>query len=89
MRWRKSSDLPPAVRSATQAISIANPRPVRYGSPGVSLVGTTFAGHSIVEKINRGGLADIYLGANQSGQKFVLRVLLAESLAERLNRRSR
>ena len=44
----------------------------------MSLVGTTFAGHSIVEKINRGGLADIYLGANQSGQKFVLRVLLAE-----------
>jgi serine/threonine-protein kinase len=44
----------------------------------VSLVGTTFAGYSIAEKVNRGGLADIYLGSDNSGQKFVLRVLLAE-----------
>ena len=44
----------------------------------MSLVGTTFAGYSLIEKINRGGLADIFLGVDLVGQKYVLRVLLAE-----------
>ena len=44
----------------------------------MSLVGTGFANFSIVDKINRGGLADIYLGIDQSGQQYALRLLLAE-----------
>jgi serine/threonine-protein kinase len=42
------------------------------------LVGTTFANFTILEKINRGGMADIYLAADRSGQRFILRLLLAE-----------
>jgi len=44
----------------------------------MSLVGTTFASYSILEKVNRGGLADIFIGANALGQRYVLRVLLPQ-----------
>jgi serine/threonine protein kinase len=40
------------------------------------MLGTTFAGYTILERINRGGMADIYLAADQSGQRFVMRILL-------------
>ena len=40
------------------------------------MLGTTFASYSVVERINRGGMADIYLAADRAGQKVVLRVLL-------------
>jgi serine/threonine protein kinase len=42
------------------------------------MIGTTFASFSILEKINRGGMADIYLVADRQGQRFTLRVLLPE-----------
>jgi serine/threonine protein kinase len=42
------------------------------------MIGTTFANFSILEKINRGGMADIYLVADRNGQRFTLRVLLPE-----------
>jgi serine/threonine-protein kinase len=44
----------------------------------MKLVGTTFANYSILEKINRGGMADIYLAADRDGQRCCLRILLAE-----------
>lgn len=40
------------------------------------MVGTTFANYTILEKINRGGMADIYLAVDRNNQKFILRVLL-------------
>ncbi len=44
----------------------------------MSLVGTSFAGYSVHERMNHGGMADIYLATDHLGQKFALRVLLAE-----------
>lgn len=44
----------------------------------MSLIGTTFAGFTVLEKINRGGMADIYLATDRDGQRFVLRLLLPE-----------
>jgi serine/threonine-protein kinase len=44
----------------------------------MSLVGTTYASYSVLEQITRGGMADIYLVADEIGHKFVLRVLLPE-----------
>lgn len=40
--------------------------------------GTTFAGYSILDHLNQGGMADVYSATDLNGQKFVLRVLLAE-----------
>jgi len=42
------------------------------------MLGTTFANYTVVERINRGGMADIYLATDRHGAKFVLRVLLPE-----------
>ena len=42
------------------------------------MLGTTFASYSVHERINHGGMADIYLVTDPNGQKFVLRVLLPE-----------
>ena len=44
----------------------------------MKLVGTTFANFTIVEKINRGGMADIYLATDRAGDRVCLRLLLAE-----------
>lgn len=44
----------------------------------MKLVGTTFAHFNILEKVNRGGMADIYLVTDRTGERLVLRVLLAE-----------
>ena len=44
----------------------------------MKLVGTTFANYNIIEKLNRGGMADIYLVTDRLGERYVLRVLLAE-----------
>lgn len=40
------------------------------------MIGTTFANFTILEKINRGGMADIYLASDRADQRYVLRVLL-------------
>lgn len=42
------------------------------------MLGTTFASYSVHERINRGGMADIYLVTDRNEQKFVLRLLLPE-----------
>jgi serine/threonine-protein kinase len=42
------------------------------------LVGTTFANYSVHERMNRGGMADIYQATDHANQKCVLRVLLPE-----------
>jgi serine/threonine-protein kinase len=44
----------------------------------MSLVGTIYASYSILEKLTRGGMADIYVAADEAGQKYVLRMLLPE-----------
>jgi eukaryotic-like serine/threonine-protein kinase len=44
------------------------------------MLGTTFAGYSVLERINGGGMADIYLVTDRTGHKFVLRVLLPSLL---------
>src|SRR5260221_360213 len=36
----------------------------------------SFAGYTVLERINRGGMADIYLATDRDGQQFVFRVLL-------------
>jgi len=42
------------------------------------MIGTTFANFTVLEKINRGGMADIYLVTDKLDQRLVLRVLLPE-----------
>lgn len=42
------------------------------------MIGTTFAGFTVLDRINRGGMADIYLVQDAAGQKHTLRVLLPE-----------
>ena len=42
------------------------------------MIGTTFDNFNVLEKINRGGMADIYLATDRSGQRLILRVLLPE-----------
>jgi serine/threonine-protein kinase len=42
------------------------------------MIGTTFDSFNVLEKINRGGMADIYLVTDRQGQKLILRVLLPE-----------
>lgn len=42
------------------------------------MIGTTFADFSILERINRGGMSDIFLAADRAGNRFVLRVILPE-----------
>jgi serine/threonine protein kinase len=44
----------------------------------MSLVGKTYASYSVLEKLNRGGMADIYLASDEAGQKYIMRVLLPE-----------
>lgn len=44
----------------------------------MALIGTTFAGFTVLEKVNRGGMADIYLAVDRAGQRFALRLLLPE-----------
>jgi serine/threonine-protein kinase len=38
--------------------------------------GTTFAGYTILERLTRGGMADIYVAQDAQGHQFVLRMLL-------------
>jgi serine/threonine-protein kinase len=40
--------------------------------------GTSFAGYTIQDHLNQGGMADIYSATDLHGQRFVLRILLAE-----------
>ena len=42
------------------------------------MIGTTFANFNVLEKINQGGMADVYLVTDQQGERFILRVLLPE-----------
>ena len=42
------------------------------------MIGSSFAGFTILERINRGGTADIYLATDPVGNRYTLRVLLAE-----------
>jgi len=44
----------------------------------MSLVGTSFAGYSIHERLSHGGMADIYLVTDRLGQQFALRLMLPE-----------
>jgi serine/threonine protein kinase len=44
----------------------------------MSLVGKTYATYSVLEKLGRGGMADIYVATDEAGQKYILRVLLPE-----------
>ncbi len=41
-------------------------------------VGTTFANYSVLERLNHGGMADVYLITDANGRRFALRVLLPE-----------
>ena len=42
------------------------------------MVGTTFANYTVVERLNHGGMADVFLIADAKDQRFALRVLLPE-----------
>ena len=42
------------------------------------MIGSTFANFTVLEKINRGGMADIFLVSDKQDQRFILRVLLPE-----------
>ena len=42
------------------------------------MVGTTFADFNVLERINRGGMADIYLVTDRDGHRLILRVLLPQ-----------
>lgn len=42
------------------------------------MIGSTFAGFTVLDRINHGGMADIYLVADSRDQRFALRVLLPE-----------
>src|ERR1035437_1379354 len=62
--------------SAGSGIAFANGGMVRYRC--ARMIGTTFDSFNVLEKINRGGMADIYLVTDRSGQRLMLRVLLPE-----------
>jgi serine/threonine-protein kinase len=42
------------------------------------MIWTNFANYTVLERLNRGGMADIYLATDRQGQKVVLRILLPE-----------
>jgi serine/threonine-protein kinase len=42
------------------------------------MLGSTFANYSVLEHLSVGGMANIYLVADRSGQRFVLRLMLGE-----------
>jgi serine/threonine protein kinase len=42
------------------------------------MIGSTFADFTVLDKINHGGMATIYLVADRQGQKLILRMLLPE-----------
>src|SRR5258706_1473527 len=44
----------------------------------MALIGSTFVGFTVLEKINRGGMADICLAVDRAGQRYALRLLLPE-----------
>ena len=52
------------------------------------MVGTTFANYSVIERLNRGGMSDVFLVADAKDRRFALRVLLPE-LRFRWNARRR
>ena len=69
---------PPSVKysRAAAGIAFANYRMVRYRC--ARMIGTTFANFNVLEKINQGGMADVYLATDRQGERFILRVLLPE-----------
>lgn len=42
------------------------------------MIGTTYAGFTIMERLSRGGMADIYLAVDAVGNRYTLRMLLPE-----------
>jgi eukaryotic-like serine/threonine-protein kinase len=60
------------------ALTLQNLRRSATVGAWMSLVGTTYATYSVLEKLSRGGMADIYLATDETGQKYILRVLLPE-----------
>ncbi|MEI8064702.1 MAG: serine/threonine-protein kinase [Verrucomicrobiota bacterium] len=42
------------------------------------MVGTTFANYSVIERLNHGGMSDVYLSTDSNNRRVVLRVLLPE-----------
>ena len=42
------------------------------------MIGSTFANYTVLEKINNGGMATIYLVTDRQGQRLILRMLLPE-----------
>jgi serine/threonine-protein kinase len=42
------------------------------------MIGSTFADYTVLDKINKGGMATIYLVADRQGQRLILRMLLPE-----------
>ena len=42
------------------------------------MIGSTFANYTVLDKINNGGMATIYLVSDRQGQRLVLRMLLPE-----------
>ncbi|HTS19454.1 MAG TPA: serine/threonine-protein kinase [Verrucomicrobiae bacterium] len=42
------------------------------------MIGSTFADFTVLDKINKGGMATIYLVADRQGQRLILRMLLPE-----------
>ena len=42
------------------------------------MVGTTFANYTVVQRLNHGGMADVYLVTDNQDRRFALRVLLPE-----------
>lgn len=42
------------------------------------MIGTTFANFTVLERINRGGMADIFSSTDPAGNRFTLRVMLPE-----------
>ena len=42
------------------------------------MVGTTFANYSVIERLNHGGMSDVYSISDANNQRFALRILLPE-----------
>jgi eukaryotic-like serine/threonine-protein kinase len=42
------------------------------------MLGTTFANFTVMERLNRGGMADIFVAMDGTGNRYTLRVLLSE-----------
>ena len=70
------SDFVATTASGLSGIAFAKRDGVRYRC--LHMIGSTFANYTVLDKINNGGMATIYLVEDRQGQRLVLRMLLPE-----------